>query len=94
MYNKFSSFPGAIENTRKIADMCDFEIPMGKLHLPKFPIPQKYQTDDPDEYLRIVCEGNIKLKYDKIDSKVIYTQGNISVGYTIHSSVDYIIEII
>ena len=70
MYNKFSSFPGAIENTRKIADMCDFKIPMGKLHLPKFPIPDKYQTDDPDEYLKIVCEKNIKLKYDKIDSKV------------------------
>ena len=27
-------------------DMCDFKIPMGKLHLPRFPIPKEYNTDD------------------------------------------------
>jgi len=71
MHQKFSSFPGAIENTRKIADMCDFKIPMGKLHLPRFPIPKEYNTDDPDKYLRIICEKNIKLKYDNLDSKAM-----------------------
>ena len=71
MYNKFNSFSGAIENTRKIADMCDFSIPMGKLHLPTFPIPKEYKTEDPDKYLRIICEQNIKKKYDNIDSKVL-----------------------
>lgn len=45
MREHFSHIPEAIENTRKIADMCDLEIKMGELFLPNFPIPEGYTTE-------------------------------------------------
>lgn len=39
MQQLFSAFPGAIENTGKIASMCHFDFVFGKTHLPTFPLP-------------------------------------------------------
>ena len=39
MQELFSYIPEAIENTQKIADRCNVEIEFGKLHLPKFELP-------------------------------------------------------
>ncbi|MDP3947661.1 MAG: DNA polymerase III subunit alpha [bacterium] len=35
----FADIPEAILTTAKIADMCDVELPLGKIHLPSFPLP-------------------------------------------------------
>ncbi len=35
----------AIENTVRIAEMCDVEIPSGQFHLPEFPVPADYTLD-------------------------------------------------
>lgn len=32
--------PGAVANTRKIADMCNVELDLGKILIPKFPVPE------------------------------------------------------
>ncbi|MDD5731551.1 MAG: DNA polymerase III subunit alpha [Patescibacteria group bacterium] len=45
MREHFSYIPEAIENTRKIANMCNLEIKMGKLFLPNFPIPENYTLE-------------------------------------------------
>ncbi len=45
----FSDLPEAIENTNKIANMCNLEIPHGKWILPKFETPNNMP---PEEYLR------------------------------------------
>ena len=37
MEELFRDYEGAIENTVRIADMCDFKFEYGKLHLPTFP---------------------------------------------------------
>ncbi|MCL4403763.1 DNA polymerase III subunit alpha [Patescibacteria group bacterium] len=39
MAKKFEHLPEAIENTVKIAEKCDWKLTLGKLHLPKFPVP-------------------------------------------------------
>ncbi|MBO5023932.1 MAG: DNA polymerase III subunit alpha [Clostridia bacterium] len=51
----FSAYPEALENTIKIADMCNFDFDFDKLYLPRF----KPETgEEPSDYLaRIANEG-------------------------------------
>jgi len=39
MIDKFKRFPGAIENTLKIAERCNIEIPLNETHMPVFDLP-------------------------------------------------------
>ena len=63
MFELFKDIPGAIENTRKIADSIEIEIPMGDYHLPNFPIPANLPEQTPDSYLKTLCEKGVKEKY-------------------------------
>jgi len=58
----FSDVPEAIENTLRIADMCDLEIKLNQNLLPKFNIPQNAK---PIDYLKELCEEGLKKRYDK-----------------------------
>jgi len=66
MYALFKDYPGAIENTRAIAEMCNAEITMGSYHLPKFPIPGINGEGDPDQYLRNICVKGLNDRYNEI----------------------------
>ena len=68
MHKLFKDFPGAIENTRRISDMCNAEISMGSYHLPMFPIPglDGEGEGDPDEYLRNLCVDGLNARYNEI----------------------------
>ncbi|QQS43689.1 DNA polymerase III subunit alpha [Candidatus Roizmanbacteria bacterium] len=62
----FHDYPEAIENTLKIAEKCDLEIPHGKLILPKYDLPEGYTNE---EYLRKMTyekKGRIKGFDDKL----------------------------
>ncbi|RMF11171.1 MAG: DNA polymerase III subunit alpha [Candidatus Neomarinimicrobiota bacterium] len=63
MYHLFREFPQALENTRRIADSIDLDIPMGHIHLPRFPIPDDFPEKNPDAYLRSLCEQGLKKRY-------------------------------
>ena len=63
MFEMFKDVPGAIENTRKIADSIDFEIPMGDYHLPNFPIPKDAENSNADDYLKSLCVEGVKNRY-------------------------------
>ncbi len=45
----YGAYEGAIENTVRIAEMCDLELEFGKVKLPKFPCPNGLSAED---YLR------------------------------------------
>lgn len=45
----------AIANTVRVAEMCNVEVEMGKLHLPKFDIPEGYTLDT---YLEKLCQDS------------------------------------
>ena len=45
----FAVFPGAADNTVKIAEMCRFAFTFGKLYLPRYDLPE---GTDPKKYLR------------------------------------------
>ena len=66
MYEMFKDVPNAIENTRKIADSIDIELPMGDYHLPNFPIPEDASDKDPDTYLQKLCEIGVQNQYGDI----------------------------
>ena len=66
MYEMFKDVPNAIENTRKIADSIDIELPMGDYHLPNFPIPEDASDKDPDTYLQKLCETGVQNQYGDI----------------------------
>ena len=66
MYKLFKDYPDALENTRKIADSIDLELPMGKYHLPTFPIPEDAPSQNPNEYLRYLCDEGVRNIYGDI----------------------------
>ena len=70
MYSLFKETPEAIENTVKIAEMCDVDITLGEFHLPSFPIPDG-QINNPDDYLKSICLGGLKQKYGELSPNLL-----------------------
>ena len=70
MHKLFKDVPGAIENTRKIAESINFEINTGEYHLPNFPIPENESNKDPDDYLRKLVVDGAKGLYEELTPKV------------------------
>lgn len=70
MHALFRNIPGAIENSRRIADSIDLEIPLGEYHLPKFPMPDDSKSSDPDEYLHKLCVKGLNKHYGTISKEI------------------------
>jgi DNA polymerase-3 subunit alpha len=64
MLQLFQDWPEAIENTLRVADMVDFEMQLGNLLLPKFPLPEGFTT--PDEYVTHLAREGLKQRYPEI----------------------------
>lgn len=63
----FSTNPQAIENTRKIADLCEVSLQFGVRKLPKFPLPEGITAK---EYLHQLCYVGLKNRYENITSEL------------------------
>lgn len=72
------NFPGAIENTRVIADRCNVELTFGEHKLPSFDMPE---GETAASYLRKLCEKALPERYavvtDKERSRMDYELGVI-----------------
>lgn len=68
LIEKYKDIPEAIENTKKLADKCNLEIPFEKNLLPKFPMPKGKEED---EYLKELCETGIKRRFPKVEKAKI-----------------------
>ncbi|MHB1483179.1 MAG: DNA polymerase III subunit alpha [Saccharofermentanales bacterium] len=62
MTSSFQSIPSAIENSRKIADMCNVTLEFGKIHLPEFEIPVEYASHE--DYLKELSFGGLTARLD------------------------------
>ncbi|MFZ5365118.1 MAG: DNA polymerase III subunit alpha [Patescibacteria group bacterium] len=60
MADFFRASPEVIENTNKVADMCELEIKLGQTLLPTYELPAGQTAA---AALRAVCEHNFKAKY-------------------------------
>ncbi len=76
-------YEDALENTAKIADMCDLEFTFGKYHLPEFQLPEGY---DSFSYLKKLCDDGYRQRYgtdDKYRDQLRYEQDMIEkMGFT------------
>ncbi len=70
MHALFSDIPGAIENSRRIADSIDLDIPLGEYNLPKFPIPENSISSSPDDYLHKLCIKGLNERYGTISDEI------------------------
>jgi len=76
----------AVENTGKIADMCDVEIKFGETKLPEYPVPNQMSAK---EYLESLCQSGFERNYpddypnrEEIKSRMYYELGVIEkMGY-------------
>lgn len=66
MFRLFKDYPGAIENSRAIANSCSLDIPLHKSLLPSFPIEPDAGTADPDEYLAAICFKGLNELYRSV----------------------------
>ncbi|MGB9834054.1 MAG: DNA polymerase III subunit alpha [bacterium] len=63
----FPDFPEALENTVKIAQMCNLELEFGQLYLPKFEVPEGH---DVNSFLREKAEEGLRQKFETITPEV------------------------
>ena len=74
----FAQYPGAIENTGKIAEMCNLEFTFGKYHLPEFKVPEGYTSLT---YFKKLCADGFAERYgegtDKQRAQLEYEQNMI-----------------
>ncbi len=76
MWEVFSHIPRALENTVKIAEMCDVEIPLGEIYLPQYDVPSEFIAgrglDDPtgaiDEYFAHVAQEGLERRFEEFDA--------------------------
>ena len=68
MYENFRNVESALENTVKIAEMCNVELEFGKLHLPGFTVEEGYT---PYEYLKEKCYKGLVQKFGENCSEEI-----------------------
>jgi DNA polymerase-3 subunit alpha len=68
MAKLFEDVPEAIENTVKIAEKCNFEMELGKIHLPAYPLPEGEISSN--DYLRKLVEQGLAKRYPNSDGEV------------------------
>ena len=61
----FHDFPEAISNTVEIAEKCNLEIELDKIHLPHFDVPEEFKHLNLDQYLRHESEVGMKIRYSE-----------------------------
>lgn len=66
MASLFPEHPEALENTQRIAEMCQVELGFGQTHLPKYVTPN---DTDADEYLTQLCWEGFQRRYHKPGSE-------------------------
>jgi DNA polymerase-3 subunit alpha len=59
---KFRDIPEALENTVKIAKMCNVELELGKTYLPKYKVPEGY---DLDSFVRKVAADGLEKRFQE-----------------------------
>lgn len=62
MAEEFKDYPEALENTKVISDMCNFQMELGKTKLPVFPLPEGKTAI---EFLEELCWKGIEARYGK-----------------------------
>ncbi len=68
MTEALGEFPEALENTIRIAEVCNLELELGKLQLPRSPIPKPYVSSD--DYLEHLCRQGVEELYSEVTAEI------------------------
>ncbi len=71
----FAEFPGAVDNTCRIADACELDLPLNKTYLPQYRIPEGFT--DRESYLESLALNGLKDRLKERPSRMapaIYEQ--------------------
>ncbi len=82
MFEDFKDFPEALENTQKIASLCNFQFILGKTKLPQFQVPDN-KTDK--EFLEELCQEGIKKRFGQNESQEIKDRLNYELSVISHT---------
>jgi len=63
-----ASYPEAMENSRRIASMCNVELKLGKIEMPEFRLPEGTE-EDVDGYLRKVARQGLDRRFVEFDAQ-------------------------
>jgi len=64
----FKEIPQSLRSTIEITQKCNLTMDFSQMHLPHFPLPKEINDDD---YLRSICQENLKSRYPKASKAVI-----------------------
>jgi DNA polymerase-3 subunit alpha len=67
MAEQYRDLPEALENTQRIAQMCDLKLEFGRLHLPEIELPP---GKTPDDYLRELCYEGLPRFYPNPSAEI------------------------
>jgi DNA polymerase-3 subunit alpha len=67
MRQNFPDHPEAVDNTQKIADQCNLDIPLRQYKLPHYELENGVTAN---EYLKKLCQEKIARRYPKITSEI------------------------
>ncbi len=56
-----AEYPDVITNTKKIADRCDVELELGRILIPKYPVPEGYDSEH--AYLKRLVYTGLSVRY-------------------------------
>jgi len=68
MMELFKDLPDAIENTNKISSRCNVKLSIGKIHLPKFSLPDGETCSN--KFLRKLINERISRRYPEINEEI------------------------
>ncbi|MBO9130621.1 DNA polymerase III subunit alpha [Bacillus sp. 165] len=63
MEELFDYLPEALENSQKIASLCNVDIPFGQSQLPKYPVPTEETSE---EFLERICKEGLQKRYGEV----------------------------
>ncbi len=63
----FKEIPQSMRSTIEITQKCNLTMDFSQIHLPHFPLPKEINDDD---YLRSICQENLKSRYPKLGKAV------------------------
>ncbi|MFA5053421.1 MAG: DNA polymerase III subunit alpha, partial [Parcubacteria group bacterium] len=66
----FADMPECLENTVAIADKCNFEFELGKIHLPSYAIPEEFSHLNYLEYLKHLVDERTSERYEKVTPEI------------------------
>jgi DNA polymerase-3 subunit alpha len=67
MTNQFADLPQSLDNTQKIADLCQLDLEFGQLYLPQVNLPEGKSAD---EYLAELCWQGFKQHYSSSSAQL------------------------